>query len=121
MCALAAISGLTGNTCPSVAWTSGIACSFPFILGLEAGILGHVDDAVLDLDHHRFEAVAETGAAEALAVGDAEFRSVRGADDTAAVVREEAVGDPFQRRADMRAVIDVDVDRVALADSEQAG
>ena len=43
-----------------------------------------------------------------------------GANDKAAVVGEEAVRRPFQRRADMRAGIHVDEDVVALADGEQA-
>ena len=69
----------------------------------------------------RLQPVAEARAAQAFAVGDAELGAVRGADDTAAVGREEAVGRPVERRADMRAGIHVDMHRIALADGEQAG
>jgi hypothetical protein len=35
------------------------------LLDLEAGIFGHVYGAVLDLDHDRFQAIAEAGTAQA--------------------------------------------------------
>ena len=79
-----------------------------------------MDDAVPDLDRHRFQALAETGPAQAFTIGNAELGAVCGADDKTAVGGEEAVGHPFQWCADMRAFVDVDVDCVAAADSEQA-
>ena len=72
-------------------------------------------------DHDAFQPVTETWAAHAFAIGDAELGAVRRADDKAGVVGEEAVGHPIERCADMGAGVHIDVDRVALADGEQAG
>src|SRR5438270_350612 len=60
------------------------------------------------------------GTAQAEAVGDAEQRTVRGAEYVPAVAVEEAVGPPVERGPAMRAGILIGVDLVALADEEHA-
>src|ERR1700722_19080490 len=123
MCAFAAISGLTGKICPSAGWVSDMSRfpSFRLLAAVQPGILGHKYGAVLDLDHNRLQPLAETRAAQALPVGDAEFGAMGGADDKAAVVGEEAVRRPLQRRAEMRARVHIHEDVVALPDGDQAG
>ena len=91
------------------------------LFDLEAGILRHIYGAVPDLGHDAFQPVTETWAAHAFAIGDAELGAVRRTDDKAGVVREEAVGQPIERCADMGAGVHIDVDRIALSDGEQAG
>jgi hypothetical protein len=86
--------------------------------GLMTGSLGYEDDPVIDLDQQRLERLAQAWAAYAHAVGDAKLRTMHRANDPASVCREKAIGHPIQRRANMRAGVNVHIHDVALANGE---
>src|SRR5690606_26710941 len=82
-------------------------------------LTGDVDVLALDVDGERFQAVAGAGAPDAVAVLDAEQRRVVGAEDVFLVGVEELAAHEIERRADVRAGVEVDVDLAVLADRQQ--